>query len=322
MPVRPAGSDAAAGVLVPSRRANRASAAIVEFGPVAGRIAALRAAATTASSLTVDSRWPHPPASRSDCTGSPATVPGTAGGVCPPADHQGEAHGLACVDVEAAGVVGLTRRARAQQQFRAGHRIHARRRATGTVSAAPRTAPTGAWAQPRRGGPPVRRCCRPRRRWPPDPQRPATMPAAEVAAGAVGQRRQGRGLRTARSRRLDRIEGPAEQVAGHDAGCAGADVQAEGQVRLVVDLDRNARRPIAPGTARSGTLAQQFRIQQGADLAVDRGDRQPGVCCDGVAGHGPALADGGEHRRGRSLRHALEGATTWWRLRSGCTGCG
>ena len=57
-------------------------------GPSSGTIRSLRAAVSTASSLTVDSNWPLPP-SISDCTGKAAIVPGPLVGECtrPPIDR-------------------------------------------------------------------------------------------------------------------------------------------------------------------------------------------------------------------------------------------
>jgi hypothetical protein len=65
-----------------------------------------------------------------------------------------------------------------------------------------------------------------------DPQRTTAMPAAQVAAGTAGQRRQRLGLPTARGGGFDGVEGPTEQVGGHDARGARADVDAEGEERL------------------------------------------------------------------------------------------
>ncbi len=60
---------------------------MVEAGPSAGMTRALRAAISTASSLTVDSSWPVPPSS-SEWAGSAAMVPGPLAGECtrPPID--------------------------------------------------------------------------------------------------------------------------------------------------------------------------------------------------------------------------------------------
>ena len=129
-----------------------------------------------------------------------------------------------------------------------------------------------------------------------DPQRTATVPATAVAADAVGQRGQSRGLRTRCGRRLDRIEGATEQVTGHDAGGSRSDMYPESEVRLVIDLDRNARPADGSRYRQIGSLAHQLRIEQCADLTVHRGDRQSGGRGDGVPGHRTAPADGGEDR--------------------------
>ena len=131
-----------------------------------------------------------------------------------------------------------------------------------------------------------------------DPQRAAAMPAAQVAAGAAGQRGQRGGLASARCRGLDRVERAAEQVGGDDAGGPGADVDAERQERLVVDLDGDARPPDRAGDGEVGAFAQDTRVQQGGDLAVDRGDAQLGDLGDHVTRDRAALADRGEDRRG------------------------
>ena len=88
-----------------------------------------------------------------------------------------------------------------------------------------------------------------------DPQRAAAVPAAQVAAGAAGERRQRGGLGTARRRGLDDVERAPEQVGGHDAGGAGADVDAQRQERLVVDLDR------APAACRSHRRPRGRRVR-------------------------------------------------------------
>ena len=133
-----------------------------------------------------------------------------------------------------------------------------------------------------------------------DPQRPATVPATQVAARAAGQRRQRRVLRAARRRRLDHVERAAEQVGRHDAGGAGADVDAEGEERLVVDLDRHPRPADGAGDGQVGPLAQHAGVEQGGDLAVHRGDAQAGGLGDDVAGDGAAQSGRAEHRgRGR-----------------------
>ena len=140
-----------------------------------------------------------------------------------------------------------------------------------------------------------------------DPQRPAPVPAAQVAAGAAGERGERRVLRTARRRRLDDVEGAAEQVGRHDAGGAGADVDAEGQERLVVDLDRHPRAADGAGDGQVGALPQHPGVEQGGDLAVHRGDAQAGGLGDDVAGDRAAQPGGAEHRRGGRLGDAQRG---------------
>jgi hypothetical protein len=108
----------------------------------------------------------------------------------------------------------------------------------------------------------------------PHPQGPPAMPTTQVAAGRVGQRREGGPGWVARSRGLDGVEGAAEQVGGHDAGGSCTDVDAERHERLVVDLDRHARAADRAGDGQVGALAQQACFQQRDDLAVDRGDAQ------------------------------------------------
>ena len=67
--------------------AGRSTAAIFDDGPSAGTICNLRAALSTASSLTVDSNCPVFP-NNSDWAGSAAMVPGPLAGECtrPPID--------------------------------------------------------------------------------------------------------------------------------------------------------------------------------------------------------------------------------------------
>ena len=96
-----------------------------------------------------------------------------------------------------------------------------------------------------------------------DPQRAAPVPAAQVAARAAGQRGQRRPLGAARRRRLDRVERAAEQVGGHDAGGAGADVDAQRQERFVVDLDGDARAADRSRHRQVGALAQHARRRAG-----------------------------------------------------------
>jgi len=135
----------------------------------------------------------------------------------------------------------------------------------------------------------------------PDPQRPTPVPAAEIALGAVGQRAQGRGLRTGRGGGLGRVQDPAQQISRHDPGGPRPDVQAEGQVRLVVDLDRNPGPPDRTGGDQIGALAQQVGLEEGADLTVDGGIRQTAAGRDDVAADRAEAAGQGEDRRGRGV---------------------
>ena len=133
------------------------------------------------------------------------------------------------------------------------------------------------------------------------PQRAAAVPAAQIAAGAACQRGQRRGLRAARGRRLHRVQRAAEQVGGHDAGGARADVDAERQERLVVDLDRHAGPADGAGDREVGALAQDPRVQQRSDLAVHRRDAELGDLRDDVTGDRAAQARRAEHRGGRRV---------------------
>ena len=130
------------------------------------------------------------------------------------------------------------------------------------------------------------------------------MPAAQVAAGAAGQRGQRLGLPTARGGGLDGVEGPAEQVGGHDARGARADMDAQGEERLVVDLDGHAGPADRPGDGEVGAFAQDPGVQQGGDLTVDRRDGQLGDLSDHVAGDRATLAHRGEDRGARGVGDA------------------
>ena len=129
-----------------------------------------------------------------------------------------------------------------------------------------------------------------------DPQRPPTMPTPQVATGAVGQRGQRGPLRGARRRGLDGVQGAAEQVGGHDAGGPGADVDAQRQERLVVDLDGHPGTPDRAGNGQVGAFPQDSGLQKGDDLAVYRRNRQRGDLGDDVAADRAAQPHGPEHR--------------------------
>ena len=133
------------------------------------------------------------------------------------------------------------------------------------------------------------------------------MPAAQIAPGAIGQCRQRGRLRPTRRGHLHHVQGTAQQVAGHDAGGAGAHVHAERQIRLVIDLNRDARPADRPGRDKVRPLTQQLRVEKRRDLPVHRRDRQPGDGRDGVAGDRPPLPDGGEHRGHGRLGRAQGG---------------
>ena len=140
-----------------------------------------------------------------------------------------------------------------------------------------------------------------------DPQRAAAVPAAQVAAGAAGQRRERGLLGAARRRRLDDVERAAEQVGGHDAGGARADVDAEREERFVVDLDRHPGPADGTGHREVGAFAQHTGVQQGGDLAVHRRDAQLGDLAMTSRAIGPRDAGGAEHRRGRGVGDAQRG---------------
>ena len=150
---------------------------------------ALRAATSTASSLTVDSSSPVPP-SKSESRGQRGDRAGPAGGrVHPAADRQRVADGLAGVDVQAASSrVGSLRDA--EQQFGAGHRVDVggdrhrqaerlgeHRADRGVRPAQPRVVEVAGGAVDHATGGDA------------DPQRAAPVPAAQIAARAGGQRR-------------------------------------------------------------------------------------------------------------------------------------
>ena len=143
------------------------------------------------------------------------------------------------------------------------------------------------------------------------------MPTTQIAAGTGGQRRQRGGLRTPRCRRLDHIERAAEQVGGHDAGGARADVDAQCQIRLVIDLDRHARPADGAGDSEVGAFPQHTGVEQRRDLAVDRGDAESGDLRDDVTRDRAAQSGGAEYgTRGGLCDPQATGATTWWRASS------
>ena len=249
---------------------------MVDAGPSAGTIRSLRAALSTASSLTVDSNWPGASQQFGLC-GQRRDGAGPAGRrVHPTADRQCVADGLAGVDVQAGGRRGVGA-AHAEQQFGACHRVDVgghrdgqperlgeHRPDRGVRPAEPGVVEvSGGGVDDAAGGDA-------------DPQRLAAVPAAQVAARAVGQRRQRGVLRALRGRRLHHVERAAEQVGGHDAGGTRADVDAKGQERLVVDLDGDAWPADGAGHREIGPLTQHARVEQRGDLAVHRGNGQPG----------------------------------------------
>ncbi len=136
-----------------------------------------------------------------------------------------------------------------------------------------------------------------------DGERATTVPAAQVAARTLGQRRQCRVLRAPRGRRLHDVEGSAEQIGRHDAGGSRADVQAEGEVRLVVDLDGHPRPTDRTGHGEIGAFPQNTGPEQGGDLTIHGGDAEPGGLGDDVAGDGAAQAGRTEDRRCGGFGH-------------------
>ncbi|SHW48428.1 Uncharacterised protein [Mycobacteroides abscessus subsp. abscessus] len=132
----------------------------------------------------------------------------------------------------------------------------------------------------------------------PDPQRAAPVPAAQVTLRAAGQRCQRGVLVAARRGRLDHVEGAAEEVGRDDRGGPGADVQAQGEERFVVDLDRDTRPADGAGDGEVGPLTQHPGVQQGGDLPVHRGDAEPGGLRDHVPGDGAAQPRRTEDRAG------------------------
>ena len=229
---------------------------------------------------------------------------GAAGrGVHDAADHLREADGFPGVDVEdAAGVGVLLNCALAQQQLGAGHRVdvgcHRHRQSQGT-----RQDGTDRGLRPTEPGVvnltrgAVHRAADSH----PNPQRPAAMPTAQVAVGAISQCGQRRCLWTAGGGCLDGVESAPEQVGGHDAGGPGADVDAEGQEGLVVDLNRDPWPPDRTGGGEIRALPQQLRLEQGTDMSIDRSDGQPAQFGDHVAGHRPALTHRVENQGGRGI---------------------
>ena len=55
----------------------------------------------------------------------------------------------------------------------------------------------------------------------------------------------------------------------------GTDVDADCQIRLVVDLERNSRTPDCSGCRQVRAFAQDPEVQQARDLPVHGGDAQP-----------------------------------------------
>ena len=78
-----------------------------------------------------------------------------------------------------------------------------------------------------------------------------------------------------RRRNLDGAEHLSTNVAGDDAGDDGTDVDADCQIRLVVDLERNSRTPDCSGCRQVRAFAQDPEVQQARDLPVHGGDAQP-----------------------------------------------
>ena len=128
----------------------------------------------------------------------------------------------------------------------------------------------------------------------PDRQSAPTVPATQVPRGAAGQCGQRGLLPPARGGGLHGVQRPAQQIGGDDAGRPRADVDGQGQVGLVVDLDRYPRAPDRTGGGQVGAFAQQIGVQQRGYLAVDRGDGQRGVPGDGVTGDRAVDADRAE----------------------------
>ncbi len=95
-----------------------------------------------------------------------------------------------------------------------------------------------------------------------------------------------------------------EQVGGHDAGGAGADVDAQCQEGFVVDLDGHPRPSDRSRHRQVGALAEHSRVEQRGDLTVHRGDAELGDLGDDVARNRATQPCGTEHRRGGRLRDA------------------
>ncbi len=133
------------------------------------------------------------------------------------------------------------------------------------------------------------------------------MPTPQVATGAVGQRGQRGTLGCTRRRGFDGVEGAAEQVGGHDAGGPGADMDAQRQKRLVVDLDGHPGTPDRAGDGQVGAFPQDSGVQEGDDLAVYRRNRQRGGLGDDVAADRAAQPNGPEHRRRGGVRELERG---------------
>ena len=59
-------------------------------------------------------------------------------------------------------------------------------------------------------------------------------------------------------------------------------MDAQRQIGLVIDLDRDPRPPDGAGDGQVGAFTQDTRIQQRGDLTVDRGDAELGDLGDDV----------------------------------------
>ena len=105
-------------------------------------------------------------------------------------------------------------------------------------------------------------------------------------------------------RNLDGAEHLATNVAGDDAGDDGTDVDADCQIRLVVDLERNSRTPDCSGGRQVRAFAQDPEVQQARDLPVHGGNTQPGRFGRGIARERSAGSSNAQHRRGRTVGNA------------------
>jgi hypothetical protein len=139
------------------------------------------------------------------------------------------------------------------------------------------------------------------------PQRAAAVPTAQIASGTGRQGCQRRGLRTPRCRCLDDVERAAEQIGGHDAGRARADVQAQRQVGLVIDLDGHSRPADGAGDGQIGPFPQHAGVEQRRDLTVDRRDAELGDLGYDVTRDRTAQSGGAEHGSRGGLGHPQRG---------------